>query len=124
MAVAADKTRKMITLPDDLAERISEYANNRGIKSESEAIRRLIEKGLAAEESLKSTFERCVAAWRDNKSPAWITANVLETNPRLVSVTLKDGSLFAEILKDAWLRYDKPSDTWSDSSGREESLPF
>lgn len=43
-------TRKLVSLPRELAQAISDYRFTNRIKTEAEAIRRLIERGLASAE--------------------------------------------------------------------------
>lgn len=50
MAVKDDKVRKMVTLPQDLWEKVTDFRFDNRINTESEAIRRLIELGLQAAE--------------------------------------------------------------------------
>lgn len=47
--VLDDATRKMVSLPADLAKAIEDYRFNSRLKTEAEAIRRLIAAGLKAQ---------------------------------------------------------------------------
>lgn len=48
-STTAFPVRKMLWLPDDLAEQIKDYRHEKKIESENEAIRRLIKRGLKLE---------------------------------------------------------------------------
>jgi hypothetical protein len=50
--VLGDATRKMVSLPAQLAQAIEDYRFNHRVKTEAEAIRRLIEAGLTAEDKI------------------------------------------------------------------------
>jgi len=59
MAVNPETTaRKQVSLPRDLLRAIEDYRFANRIETESEAIRRLIARGLAAEQSGKEAAER------------------------------------------------------------------
>ena len=53
--MATEKPRVLLTLDDDLLERIDDFRYNGRIPSRSEAVRRLIVKGLEAFENAPST---------------------------------------------------------------------
>ncbi len=64
-----DATRKMVSLPRPLAEAVEHYRFNSRIKTESEAIRRLIEAGLAAQEKIPIRNRKPTAGAAESAPP-------------------------------------------------------
>ena len=125
--------RKMLTLPRDLARRVETYKITRKIRSDAEALRQLIEKGLAVSESPSELMMRCSVYYNTvNASYGSIIKDILEGHPLLRELSISDRGLMAELRDEYRIVHSPGIGKWSVvSNGREltsdsldEEMPF
>ncbi|WP_428246043.1 hypothetical protein [Ferrovibrio sp.] len=95
MAVTLKKTvRKLVTLPADLAERVEDFRITRGISTESDALKVLIEDGLKTKDKPSDLFKRCQTATARGQSVGDIINFLTADHPLITSTTIDADYLY------------------------------
>lgn len=84
----ATTTRKLLTLSHDLVDRIASFQQAKGIRSEAEAVRQLIERGLVSTETAVELYDRVAKAVEAGWSVSRIVSDVVGEHPLMVGVSI------------------------------------
>lgn len=124
MAVNPNTTvRKNVSLPRELADRIERFRTSRGLASESDALRRLVEIGLGSIDTPEELAERCENATRAGHGFSYIIANILEDHPLVASMNINSDVLIVYLRSEDELRFQKNSRQWL-MNGKPIPIPF
>ena len=113
MAVNPKTTvRKNVALPLELAAQIERFRTSRGLSSESDALRRLVEIGLGSIDTSKDLSKRCHDATESGNNISYIISNILEDHPLVTRISISPELLEVYMRDDTYLRFDKMMRTW------------
>ena len=125
--------RKMLTLPRDLARRVEVFRAKRKIRSDAEALRHLIERGLATAESPVELMERCVVSYY-NSGPSYgsIIRDILEDHPLVKNIRIEPEGLYVNLHDLISIVHRKQQKSWvvEDENNRvarsmnDDEIPF
>ncbi|NGM46409.1 hypothetical protein G5B31_12775 [Rhodobacter sp. SGA-6-6] len=94
-----ENIRRVYALPAEMVERITKFQKDKGLASEVEAARRLIDEALKSRDNMQTIINRLLARLGQTKIAAEAARDVLVGHPLVVSVTFKADSV-AFTLKD------------------------
>lgn len=109
-------SRKLVTLPPDLAERVERFRETSGATSESDALKMLIEDGLKLHDTAEDLFQRCETSTANRQGLAEIMNLVTADHP-LVDRTILDSEALLVILKTG---SDEPAERFRYSRSRRD----
>jgi len=93
--------RRVYVLPDDLVNRILQFQQEKGISSETEAARRLLDDALKSRDSYLTITQRFLDRLKDLRIPAEVAREVLAGHPLIASINF-DNDVIKFRLKDGW----------------------
>jgi hypothetical protein len=93
--------RRVYVLPDELVNRILEFQQEKGISSETEAARRLLDDALKSRDSYLTITTRFLDRLKDLRIPAEVAREVLAGHPLISAITFENDAIMFR-LKDGW----------------------
>lgn len=93
--------RRVYVLPDELVNRILQFQQEKGISSETEAARRLLDDALKSRDSYLTITQRFLDRLKDLRIPAEVAREVLAGHPLIASITFENDVIMFR-LKDGW----------------------
>ena len=118
MGTKAGTQRRVYVLPDELVGRITAFQEERGLPSETEAVRRLLDEALSSRDTHQNIVDRVIAGLRKVRIPAE-AAKDLMGHPLISEVAVgRDEVVFR--LKDHFTITVRSDETFEITDPREE----
>ena len=86
-----DNIRRVYALPSEMVERITKFQREKGLTSEVEAVRRLLDEALKSRDDLETIINRLLAKLGQTKIASEAARDVLVGHPLVVSLSFGEG---------------------------------
>lgn len=124
-AQGAENIRRVYALPAEMVERITRFQRDKGLPSEVEAVRRLLDEALKSRDDLDTIINRLLARLGQTRIAAEAAKEVLAGHPLVKSISFEGDSITfllkndqgATVSENGWVRLkDNPRD-WGYADG-------
>lgn len=115
-------TRKVVTLPKEVVDRVEKYRQSRNLASESDALRRLIETGLGLLDTPDELTTRCQSATLRGETIGSVISNILDDHPLVNEITITSDHVRIELRTGDVIQFQKNSQDWY--LNEKEHIPF
>lgn len=112
-----DQYRRVYVLPAELVERILEFQYEKGLSSEVDAVRRLLDEALRARDTPVRLLGRTLRAIEDMKLPYDVAREVLVGHPLVSDLSFKDEEVEIWIRGAGHFKFNAEGELYHDEDG-------
>lgn len=131
-----ENIRRVYALPAEMVDRITKFQKDKGLTSEVEAVRRLLDEALKSRDDLTTLINRLLAKLGQTKIASEAARDVLVGHPLVASITFDDNSVAFKLKKGdeatvseggyVYIKGNKwiPHEKTNPYAGGEQDIPF
>lgn len=94
-----DNIRRVYALPSEMVERITKFQQEKGLASEVEAVRKLLDEALKSRDDLETIVNRLLAKLGQTRIASDAARDILAGHPLVTSISFHEDSVVFELKK-------------------------